>query len=301
MILSALPRWAGGLALRLPRGLSYQLAAVCADLVFAVWPRRTVIVENMTRIVDYTGDHRSPRKLARQALRHYAWYILDFLRVGRVRPEDLERAIQSEDWKRFTDLIASGRGVIVAGMHTGNWDYAGLLMGRAGLPFVVVTDKLRPAALDRFVQGRRQSLGMTPVPVGQAARGVLRAIRAGDTVGILIDRPSPGEGIPVSFFGHTCYLPAGAAVLGLRTGAKVVPASLQRRADGSYELELDFEVEPVRTGNADNDLRAFVQQIVSSHERWIAQRPEQWFMFRQMWGRPAESAIPDLALADRLR
>lgn len=298
MIRPRLSRICGRALDTIPRRAGYGIAAVAADAFFFAWPRSAVITRNMAQIVDYTGDRRSPRCLARHSLRNYAYYLADFVRYSRVAVADLDRAILPEDWRRFEALIQSRRGIIMAGMHMGNWDYAGSLMGRYGHPFHVVTDTLRPAWLDRFVQERRRSMGMTPIPVENAARGLLRALRAGETVGLLVDRPSPRDGVPVEFFGRVCHLPGGAAALGLRTGAKVVPATLFRRRDGSYQLAFDFEIEAERTGDAAIDLARLTQRIVAVHENWIAGRPDQWYMFRPMWPVAGSAPQPGLTLVD---
>lgn len=299
---AAVLRWSGGLALRLPRGASYWIASRIADATFALWPRRAIIIQNMARIVEYTGDARSPVTLGRQALRNYAWYMTDFLRAYRVREADLEGAVDPAEWQRFVELARSGRGVIVAGMHTGNWDYAGFIMNRSGLPFFVVADRLKPPAFDRFVQERRQALGMTTIPVDQAARGMLRALRQGKSIGILVDRPvGPAEGVPVTFFGETCYLPSGAAALALRTGAKIVPAGMRRSSDGGYKIDLDFSIETEPTGDQAVEARALMQKIVSCHERWIAMEPEQWYMFRRMWGDGPRKPLREQVLVETSR
>ena len=285
-------------ASRVPRAVSYWLAGRIADLVFALWPKSRIIVDNMERIVAHTGDSRSPRWLARQSLRNYAWYLADFLRFAQVDPADLVRAVQPEDRRTLEGLLAQGHGLIFAGMHMGNWDYAGALMGHWGYPFYVVTDQLRPARLNAFVQNRRRLMGMTPIPIDQAARGLLRALRSGATVGLLIDRPSGTEGVAVEFFGRTCYLPHGAAALSLRTGAPVVPATLFRRPDGTYQLAFDFSL--ALPGNSDPslDVHQLTQRIVRAHEGWIGTAPEQWFMFRQMWPATSPGPARELSFAD---
>lgn len=291
---------AGSLLARIPRRTSYWLAAGVADALFAVWPKSGLIVENMARIAAATGDPRPPRLLARLSLRNYAYYLADFLRFSPIARAELERSIRADDRRRLEGLIAAGRGLILAGMHMGNWDYAGSLMGLFGHPFYVVTDTLRPARVNAFVQGRRRAMGMTPIPLEQAARGAFRALRSGATVGLLIDRPtSEHVGIPVEFFGRTCFLPAGAAALSLRTGAPVVPATMFRQPDGSYQMAFEFDLQIASTGHAPTDVQALAQQIVQTHETWISAHPEQWYMFRRMWpGGPAGRA-GELALADR--
>jgi lauroyl/myristoyl acyltransferase len=49
------------------------------------------------------------------------------------------------------------------------------------------------------------------------------------------------------------------------------------------------------SGNDEEDIRALTQQIMDALARWVAQYPDQWYMFRRMWPTPASS--PNTAAA----
>jgi KDO2-lipid IV(A) lauroyltransferase len=46
----------------------------------------------------------------------------------------------------------------------------------------------------------------------------------------------------------------------------------------------DFDVAPELTGDSERDVQVLTQAIMDSHERFIRQFPDQWYMFRPMWG-----------------
>ena len=70
-------------------------------------------------------------------------------------------------------------------------------------------------------------MGLTIVPLGADAGGVLlRTLRAGKLVGLLCDRDIVGNGIEVEFFGERTTMPAGPAMLALRTGAVLLPTAV---------------------------------------------------------------------------
>jgi KDO2-lipid IV(A) lauroyltransferase len=131
--------------------------------------------------------------------------------------------------------------------------------------------------------------------------GVLRALRRGDILALLIDVPAPGPSVAVDFFGAPAEVPAGPARLALRTGARVIPAVMAREP-GHDELIrpiLDFDLRFQPSGDEEQDVREITQQIMSSLERFIRQYPDQWFMFRPMWPASQPALEPEQALAQR--
>ena len=83
-----------------------------------------------------------------------------------------------------------------------------------------------PAMYDWFVS-QREAMGLTIVPLGaDASRVLLRTLRAGKLVGLLCDRDIVGNGIEVEFFGERTTMPAGPAMLALRTGAVLLPTAV---------------------------------------------------------------------------
>ena len=87
----------------------------------------------------------------------------------------------------------------------------------------------------------------------------------------------------VSFFGAPARLPPGAAVLGLRTGAAVLPAFTARLAGNRYLGWFEPPLELVRTGNARTDVQANTERIARAIEAAIRRYPEQWTVFQPIW------------------
>jgi KDO2-lipid IV(A) lauroyltransferase len=140
---------------------------------------------------------------------------------------------------------------------------------------------------------------MKIIPMERIGPGVLRALRRGDILALLIDVPAPGASVAVDFFGAVAEVPAGPARLALRTGARVIPAVLAREP-GHDELIrpiLDYDVHFERTGDEERDARELTQQIMSSLERFIRQYPDQWFMFRPLWPATQPAQEPKRVLA----
>jgi lauroyl/myristoyl acyltransferase len=283
---------ASALAGRLPLGLSYGIACRLADLVFFVlWrEKRRITIHNMRRVLGPRAPSSLVRACARESVRNYAKYLVEFLRFPQLNRQQILDALGVDDWSRFDRLLDEGRGVLFVSFHTGNWDLAGAAAGIRGYPLQVVADVVGPPEFNARVQSVRRQQGMRLIEAGHpaiAARALLKSLRAGEMAGILIDVPT-SDGVPVRLFGKTALLPAGPATIALRSGARVVPTAVFRRPDNRFQLVLDeaFDFRP--TGNRDADVRALTQSMATALEALVRRRPEQWYIFRALW--PAEAA-----------
>jgi KDO2-lipid IV(A) lauroyltransferase len=116
---------------------------------------------------------------------------------------------------------------------------------------------------------------------------MLRSLNQNGVLSLLIDRPTPGKGVRVNFFGEEVEVPAGPARLALRTGATIVAAAFARVDPHRLAVTTlcDFGIRTEASGDDERDIRDLTQAIMDSHERFIRQYPEQWYMFRSMWAR----------------
>ena len=77
----------------------------------------------------------------------------------------------------------------------------GAALSLAGYPVHAVVDTFKHPHLNEFIQSTRKRTGMRIIPVAEAPRKVLRVLRQNEILGLLVDRPTPDEGVPVRFFG----------------------------------------------------------------------------------------------------
>jgi KDO2-lipid IV(A) lauroyltransferase len=174
-------------------------------------------------------------------------------------------------------------------MHFGNWDLGAAAASVRGYPLTVVAETFKDPRLDAMVVGARSRLGMRVLKMEKTAPSLVRSLHRNGLLALLIDRPTPGDGVKVHFFGEEVEVPSGPARLALRTGAAVVPVAFARTKARHPDVVTltDFTVCAEPTGNESQDVHSLTQQIMSAHERFIRTYPEQWYMFREMW--PARS------------
>ena len=279
-----------------PLRLSYAIAVVVGDFIYYTWHDHSGnAVSNMRRVLGPGGHERDARRAARASFRNYAKTLADFIRFPHVTTEEIEgRIVDPYGLDVMDAALARGKGVLALSGHIGNWDFAGAVMGARDTPMYALADSLEPPELDALVVETRLRNGVRIIKMEPTAmRTIFEALRRNEVVLMLIDRPMPGEGVPVHFFGETAWLPSGPAAIALKTGATVViGCCIRKRGDrqftGGIEAPLDYQ--KLITGNKRADTQAITQVIATALERLISRAPDQWYMFRPMWPRPMTEA-----------
>lgn len=202
-----------------------------------------------------------------------------FARFPRITRENIHVLIRYDGLENFKNAAARGRGVLVATAHLGNWELSAFAHALMTAPMHVVVRPLDNSRLDEFVERRRTLGGNRIISKHEAAREILRALKSGDAVGILIDQNTAiEEGVFIDFFGVKACAGSGFVKLAHHSGAAVVPGyALWSSAEGKYVLHFDPEI--TLTGALVTD----TQSIHSRLERIIREHPDQYLWIHRRW------------------
>ena len=189
--------------------------------------------------------------------------------------------------KSIFDILATGRGVVVALPHMGNWDQAGAwFVARGAGSFTTVMERLKPEAVyERFV-AFREGLGMEVLPASGGTRpfGILaQRLRAGKCVALPCDRDVTGSGIEVEFFGEKAKMMAGPAALAVQTGAALVPVVLWFADDGRCGVKIGAEIEQPAAATRSQKVAAMMQDLAGFFEQGIREHPHDWLMLQKVF------------------
>ncbi len=275
---------------RLPTRVSYGVAFAVGSIAFYSWPRGRRSMERNYRRVLRGASKREVRRTARRSLVNYCRYLVDFVRFPSLSGQQLSAAVLGdESFKALDAALEKGKGALIVCMHFGNWDLGAGAAAARGYPLTVVAETFDDPRLDAMVTGARQRLGMSIIKMEKAGPSLLRSLRRNGLLALLIDRPVPGDGVRVEFFGEEVEVPAGPARLALWSGAMVIPTAFARIDPLKPDVTTltDFSLRYTPTGDETHDVREITQAIMRSHERFIRKHPDQWYMFREMWPGPS--------------
>lgn len=184
------------------------------------------------------------------------------------------------------DIVANRspeRSYIFFSAHFGNWEIATLAATQAGFEIAGIYRAANNPFVDRLVNEARSVSGSEFLPKGTvAARRAVAAIRDGRHLCMLVDQKM-NDGIAVPFFGRNAMTAPALARLALRFDCIVVPVHVERRDGARFRILVDPPIELPRSGNAQADTLALMTQVNAAVERWIRQRPGQWFWLHRRW------------------
>ncbi|WP_406380125.1 phosphatidylinositol mannoside acyltransferase [Streptomyces sp. NBC_01618] len=277
---------------KLPEPVARALFRTIAD---QAWKRRGKGVlrleSNLARVVPGASPARLAA-LSKAGMRSYMRYWMESFRLPTWSPARIKASIEVTDAHRLTDGLDTGRGVILALPHLGNWDLAGAWVTTdLEVPFTTVAERLKPETLyDRFV-AYREGLGMEVLPhSGGAAFGTLaRRLRAGGLVCLVADRDLSASGVEVTFFGDTARMPAGPALLAQQTGALLLPVTLSYDETPVMKARIHPPVEVPESGNRDEKTSSMTQALADAFAVGIAEHPEDWHMLQRLWSADLEN------------
>ncbi len=272
----------------LPLRVCYAAAVLFSRIAWLVLPgQRRNATDNMAQVLGRDRTDPEARRKARDSFKFYAYYMVDFLRLPNTDPAEIDAKVRLDFLPDLDAALSAGRGVVFISAHAGNWDTVSSALVRRGYPVTVVVDTFHPPKLNDLVQGHRCSHGTKVIQLEDSARRVLGTLRKNGILGLLIDIPSPENGVQVHFFGKPAYVPAGPALLALKTGARVLAGIVIRNPDHSFTGLVTSQFDLESTGDFSMDVKLLTQRIVDTIEGFIKEYPEQWFIFRPMWPRDA--------------
>ena len=217
-----------------------------------------------------------------EAMRSYMRYWIDTFRFPDWTTERVSGTVSVTNEHLLLEAIAAKTGVIVALPHAGNWDHAGAYFCAKEIQLVTVAERLKPEKLFLKFLAYRQAMGMEVLPLdGRVLETLAQRLREGALVALVADRDLSRSGIDVDFFGGKARMPAGPALLALRTQAPLITAFVSYTENG---IHIDFKnVVLPSAGEESSKVREIVQMTAQHFEDGISQTPQDWHMLQRIW------------------
>jgi phosphatidylinositol dimannoside acyltransferase len=272
---------------KMPERVARPAFAAIAD---RIWRRRgrgvRQLEKNLCRVLGKDAVDDEIRMLGKRVMRSYLRYWLEVFRLPEMSRERIIGGMHITGQEKLFATLDSGRGVIVALPHMGNYEQAGAWLVYSGYPFTTVAERLKPESLfERFVAFRR-SLGMEVLPLTGSDATVFgtlaRRLRSGRPVCLVADRDLTGTGVEVALFGRPARMPGGPAALALQTGAALMPVTLWYQGKG-WGARIHEEIPVPDEGSRQHKIRAMTQQLARAYEEGISAHPQDWHMLQRVW------------------
>ena len=281
--LSAYVYFAGWRIVRwLPESTAYKLAYRVSDFLVkrngkSVQRLRSNLLRTQPGITALDLD-----LLLIEAMRSYMRYWCDTFRLPDWSDERIFQTVTVTNEHLLTDAIAAKTGVIVAVPHAGNWDHAGAYFCAKGIRLVTVAERLKPEKLFLKFLAYRQAMGMEVLPLdGRVLTTLQDRLNEGALVALVSDRDLSRSGIEIEFFGGKARMPAGPALLALRTKAPLITAFVSY-TDNGVHIEFRNVILP-SLGDESSKVQESVQITAQYFQDGISENPQDWHMLQRIW------------------
>lgn len=223
--------------------------------------------------------------ILRSVYRNLGYLLAEFCKMPDYTAGGTSEFIRYEGLDHYVRARDKGRGVLVLTGHLGAWELSSFYHSLMGMPMGMVIRRLDNPLVDSFVNRIRCLHGNRVIHKDDFARGLIASMRAGETVGILMDtNMTPPQGVFVPFFGALACTASGMARIAAKTGAAVVPGFLLwEERERRYVLRFGEEMEVRHTGDAEGDAVANTAAFTAEMERYVRQYPEQWLWMHRRW------------------
>jgi KDO2-lipid IV(A) lauroyltransferase len=281
--LSAYLYFAGWRVVRwLPESTAYKLAYLVSDFLVR---RNGKSVQRLRSNLSRTQPGMTTLDLdllVIEAMRSYMRYWCDTFRLPDWSKKRILETVTVTNEHLLINAIAAKTGVIVAVPHAGNWDHAGAYFCAKGIRLVTVAERLKPEKLFLKFLAYRQAMGMEVLPLdGRVLNTLEERLNDGALVALVSDRDLSRSGIEVDFFGGNARMPAGPALLALRTKAPLITAFVSYTESGVH-IEFRNIILP-SSGDESSKVKEIVQMTAQYFEDGISQSPEDWHMLQRIW------------------
>lgn len=269
----------------LPRPLARGFCQAVAMLMYVAHRRlRKVGLRNLA-LAFPDKSRKEKLRILRGLFRSLGRQLAEFTLFPRYTKENASRVAVYDGFQNFAEASARGKGVIYLTAHFGGWEISSFVHSLNGHPMNIVVRPLDNPYVNAMVDRYRTLHGNRTFGKQDFARGLLSAMRRGESVGILMDtNMTPPQGGFVDFFGVPACTATGVARVALHTGAAVVPAfGIWDHELRKYKIHFDPALQLLSTGDVEADALANTALFTKVIENYARRYPEQWLWVHRRW------------------
>lgn len=238
----------------------------------------------------------SGKSIVRGCYQFFGSYLFDILSSFPVLSEKRMNEFEYEGLDNLDAALARGKGAIFFTAHWGGWEQMGIAHGAKGHTLGLVARKLDNPYLDSALERLRHSTGNFVIDKNKGVRPMLRALREGKGLAILIDQHVSSEDrIFVNFFGRQVATTPILGYLKLRTDTSLIPSFALPLPKGRYRFIYGSPVEVPLTGDQTQDVRRITQACTEIIEEQIRRYPEFWLWMHDRWKQSGDVEMTESA------
>ncbi|GMV94338.1 MAG: hypothetical protein AMXMBFR82_41160 [Candidatus Hydrogenedentota bacterium] len=270
----------GRIASYLPLPVARVAGRAAGRVSYWLVPRvRKVALANLDHAYGDQLTDTEKRRIARGAAENVGIVAAEFSRIPLLDSETIR------DYVQFTGLehFEKSRGAFLISAHLANWEWMAPALTAMGLRLAEVVRPLDDPRLNRYVDATRTAQGVRTIGKERSGAEIMRLLKDGWIVGVLVDQSPREAAVPVRFFGQACWATVAPAMVATRAKVPIHVVTMARETSGRYTMTISPPVALSRTGNLREDLVGMTQRCQDLIEAEIRKYPEQWLWLHRRW------------------
>ena len=267
----------------LPEKTAYQLANYVSDQILRKNGKGIQRLRSNYKRVVPSISNSALEALTKEGMRSYLRYWFDTFRLNKWSKSRIIETTFVVRENLLRDPIKTKKGCIIALPHAGNWDHAAAYFCSTGIPITAVVERLKPEAIFKKFLAYRQSIGIEAISHREKTIPILmERLNQGKLVALVADRDMSRNGIEVNFLGGIAKMPAGPAILAIKSGSPLVTAYI-RYLDEGIEITFDETIQLPISGSEEEQIRIITQSMADNFAKRIQDSPVDWHMLQRIW------------------
>lgn len=269
----------------LPKKLAYFIdKLIVAAVYYSVYRKgRKNVAQNLACVFGNELEVWRKEKIIRETFINFGLQMYEFLIMRKMNRGDFKAYANPVGFEKVQNALKRGKGVIILTGHIGNYEWGAAMVAHLGYEPSVVVARFKNEYVTRYYYNRRVQQGLEVIYLEDAVRKTLRKMKKNGIVCIVGDRDYTNDGVEVEFFGKKTKFPAGAILMGLRTGAAVIPAFAVRVGICKYDVIFEDPLELKSKGYKQDEMKEDLMKWVKVMEKYVRTYPTQWYRFKPFW------------------
>jgi len=267
----------------LPEKTAYQLANFVSDQILRKNGKGVQRLRSNYKRVAPSISNGALEALTKEGMRSYLRYWFDTFRLNKWSKSRIVETTFVVRENLLRDPIETKKGCIIALPHAGNWDHAAAYFCSTGISITAVVERLKPEAIFKKFLAYRQSIGIEAISHREKTIPILmERLNQGKLVALVADRDMSRNGIEVNFLSGIAKMPAGPAILAIKSGSPLVTAYI-RYLDEGIEITFDETIQLPSSGSEEEQIRIVTQSMADNFAKRIQDSPVDWHMLQRIW------------------
>ncbi len=268
----------------LPYRFAVKLGGALGSLAFYLVKDARLIAEENLKNAFPEKSPEEIRKIAREVFVNQGKNAFELFSFPKLSRDAILKIVEIENREELFKPRESGKGIIMASAHCGNWEIMGASFAALGIDVNVIARKIYIEQLNNMLVRFREEKSVKVIlrSGSNAARLMLKALKKKEIIALLIDQDTDVPGVFVNFFSKKSFTPSGFATLALKTDAALLLALDVRMPDDTHKAIVK-PVKLVKSGDMEKDIIENTQNVTSLIEEHIRNYPDQWVWIHRRW------------------